>query len=611
MLKATRTIQSKLFVYYSSIFLFIITTIILPFYFYSVKALENKTSESLLQLSSFIAKKLDNEIKDIDSLSTKILFSDPLTTLFSSNIFEETSDCLYSQRKFNEIIYSITGPEFPVFQINMFNLKGNYIGTGNYSSFSKLSQDIISSNVFIKDVINNDGSKFIMGTHYSSLPLSNVPVISLYRAFSRNLGGKFDSIIEIQQSYNHISSIIKDSLVSPNNSNIDKRIYVFDHKGSIVYPLATEIRDNSSAYMPNVKTYWDEISSRKFNSNTFIIKEMNTKSDEILAGYHSDYSDWTVIVVETKKNLLKPITDFKSKILIVAILILVITLLITYFVSKELTTPIKKIHKLIKDLNFETLCPKSTYDIRSSINELEDLNMSFQEMCLRLKESLDETVSSRSHEIQSRMLALQSQMNPHFLYNTITTISILGEESGQESITKACEDLSSMLRYISSDDANPVTIEEELDHTLNYLNLIKVRFLDDLTFSFNIPKEMHNIKIPKLIIQPLVENCTKYCTTIAPIWNIHIEGRLTDNSWEITVSDNGPGFDELKLRLLKENLSSIDPYNMLPTLKLNGMGLINIYIRLKLMYGSSSVFQLRNDSTGGTVVTIGGPLNID
>jgi two-component system, sensor histidine kinase YesM len=225
----------------------------------------------------------------------------------------------------------------------------------------------------------------------------------------------------------------------------------------------------------------------------------------------------------------------------------------------------------------------------------------------RLKNSLEETVISRSHEVHSLMLSLQSQMNPHFLYNTISVISVMAEEDGKVNIVKACEDLSNMLRYISSESSEPVLLSLELEHTLSFMNLMKLRYADDLSFSLNIPENMHTIKIPKLVIQPLVENCTKYAINVDPPWKTEITGIVSSNQWEIIVQDNGTGFNEAWLDSVKKRFELINIYNM-PELKLNGMGLANIFIRLKLLYGKDAIFELYNHPDGGAIVKIGGTI---
>ncbi len=120
---------------------------------------------------------------------------------------------------------------------------------------------------------------------------------------------------------------------------------------------------------------------------------------------------------------------------------------------------------------------------------------------------------------------------------------------------------------------------------------------------------MH-VQVPSLIIEPLVENCTKYGVNVDPPWRIDVEGKQTENRWEITVTDNGPGFPEEKLTAIRNKLSEIHPYTDVPKLKLDGMGLLNIYIRLKLLYGEQAYFSAGNSLEGGAQVVVGGPMDI-
>ena len=138
-----------------------------------------------------------------------------------------------------------------------------------------------------------------------------------------------------------------------------------------------------------------------------------------------------------------------------------VTLMVSYLIAQKVTVPIRRLYMSIKNLNLDTLGEHQDETLHSSLNELEVLNHSFLEMKDRLEQSLEETISSKSHEIQAKMLALQSQMNPHFLYNTLTTISIMAENGGNTDITEVCDSLSSMLRYISGDEPGLVTIQEE------------------------------------------------------------------------------------------------------------------------------------------------------
>lgn len=98
-------------------------------------------------------------------------------------------------------------------------------------------------------------------------------------------------------------------------------------------------------------------------------------------------------------------------------------------------------------------------------NEIESLLVSFRDMHSRLRQSANELVTSQSRELESRMMALQTKMNPHFLYNTIATINVLADEQGNKDITMICKDLSGMLRYITSESSGNVLIIDEIVHT--------------------------------------------------------------------------------------------------------------------------------------------------
>jgi Predicted signal transduction protein with a C-terminal ATPase domain len=595
-----KTIQFKLFISYSSFIALIIISFIIYFYFYTAGALEKKSSEALYQLSGYIAAQLDMELKNMNSLSDKLLFSKPLKAVYYSDIYEVSNMSIYEQRKFNELVYSITGPQFPFYQINMFQMKGCLAAIGINNNFLTLPRNDIDDSEWAMEVLALNGTKMITVPHKDFFGFSNKEVISLCRSFSQDFGKKPDSIIEIQQDYDKFISIINNAVKTPGIKNEKlQKVYVFNSKGELIYPV---VANNSSI----IQLYWNEIKKHK-GLHTFLVDKPAFGEKQIMAYTYSDFSDWTVVVNEKETSLLEPVIRFRNNTLLAGLIILLITLVLSFFVSKGLTTPIKKLHKFIKSLSLQSLPSETSLKLSSDVMELEDLSRSFSEMCTKLRNSLDEAVASRSHEMQARMLALQSQMNPHFLYNTISVISIMAESDKSIQVVKACTNLSSMLRYVSSDDMSPVTLHDEIEHSLNFLNLMEIRYRDNLNYELQIPDGMLEIRIPKLIIQPLVENSTKYAINADPPWNIRISGKSDLTSWEVSVYDNGDGFEEKTLMSIIDRLESVDLFNM-PGMKLDGMGLINIYIRLKLMYGENFIFKVSNNPDGGAMVTVGGSI---
>lgn len=605
-----RTIQSKLFISYSALILGMIAVFVTSYYISTSKTLENKASESIHQLSTYISSQIDAELKNMDMASQKITFSNTLKELFYSDLSKiDNVSTIYNQRKFNDIVYSIMGPQMPVLQINIINMNGNYIGSGSYPIYTTLPVGKTDSIKWIREALQKDGKKHIVGPHTDDWGNFKKNVISLCRAFGNDWGMNVDSVIEVQQDYEVISEIIKNATKDHNgNASTDKQVYILNGSGNLIYPLSSSATPevDKTDLLNESQLYWKKIKSNKSLSKELKITNNKTDKRYIAVYTKSDYSGWTVLLSESEISVLEPVVTFRNNILLASLLILFITLALSFAVSKSLTNPIKGIHRSIKNLSLETLTPKHSNNIKSDLNELEELNLAFMEMCSRLKASLEDAVVSRSHEIQARMLALQSQMNPHFLYNILAIISIHAEKNGQNDIVKMCSDLSEMLRYIASEAPQNVTISEELSYTIRYLDLMKKRYPRQFECTIDLPPQMYDIMIPKLVIQPLVENCFKYAINVKPPWHISITGICSGNNWRISVVDNGPGFEESVLESLNLKTSDISFKPQTSQKSLKGIGLINILTRLKLAYDEWALFEAVNNNSGGANVTIGG-----
>jgi len=277
---------------------------------------------------------------------------------------------------------------------------------------------------------------------------------------------------------------------------------------------------------------------------------------------------------------------------------------IAYFAARHITNPIDLIYKQVASFRLDQAHTKA--NIHTSIYELNSLNDGFYDMQEKLRESIERQLLLQNQEMQSKMLALQSQMNPHFLFNSISAIQSMAEEGMDKEIIVMCQAIANLLRYISSDSDKLVPLQTELKHTENYLTCMMIRYQEDLTYSVDVPESMLPLKIPKLCIQLLVENAIKFSTSIKPPWHIKIRGFVVDNCYYISVIDNGPGFDPETILTIEEKIRQIDKSGLLPSLEIKGMGLMNIYIRLKILNSTNFTFRLENLESGGASVTIGG-----
>lgn len=225
------------------------------------------------------------------------------------------------------------------------------------------------------------------------------------------------------------------------------------------------------------------------------------------------------------------------------------------------------------------------------------------------KESAQTMLLLKEQELQAHMLALQAQMNPHFLYNSLNTISAMAEEGMCAEVSSMSQDITSILRYISSDKEPVSTVEEELEHCDLYLKCIKSRYKDALSYEFDIDDDLLDMDIPKLCVQLLIENSVKFATRTQPPWHIRIEGYIDSERWLISVKDNGTGFDEAVSQKLRSQMDEILENSILPSLELDGMGILNIFLRFYLTFGNSFIFDFGNLPERGAFVIVGGHFN--
>jgi two-component system sensor histidine kinase YesM len=581
-----------LFASFSALILVLIGLCALLLYFYISHTLTRNVTDSMSAHTDRISFQTDALIEDMNQLSGRLLFSQDLLDLFYSDMFDYGGASLVKQHQFNGLLYAIIGPQFPPYQINLLQLTGEYAGVGKTVLITRQPSATVASIPWLPACMGLDGAKLIVTTHSDAFGYQRDPVVSLCRAFAPRWGRKNDSLMEIQVAYAQIEELVKRQMSAATGS----QVFIFDPTGTPVYPQGAAVE--AGAYYEAVHTATSpEMLTAKIGDQT-----------QVLAYTHSRLTDWTVVVARSYDSLFEPVRRFRIAALLAALAVLLLTLLVTYAIARSLTRPIQQMHRSVAELSLETLPNDKLFKIDTDVNELQELNVAFRTMCVRLRESIGEAVAARAAAIQARALALQAQMNPHFLYNMLATISILAEKGRSAQVSEVCESLSDMMRYISAGGDQPVTVADELRHAEAYAGLMHTRFADELTFTFDIPVELMPILLPRLTIQPLLENCTKYATTNAPPWRIAVTGTVADGGWRITVSDNGPGFTPEALARLAQQPGKADAAQVTA---LHGMGLANIRERLSLFYGAEAVFEFGNNPAGGAYVTIGGSVKPD
>lgn len=234
--------------------------------------------------------------------------------------------------------------------------------------------------------------------------------------------------------------------------------------------------------------------------------------------------------------------------------------------------------KRIQDGELELMLPEEGND------EITELSSEINRMLCRIKElnqdNLDRQLLAKNAQIKS----LQNQINAHFMYNVLESIKMMAEIEEKYEISDAITSLGKMLRYSMKWMTGTVTVEEEITYIRNYLSLLNLRFDYEIYLSLNIPDEIYHMQIPKMLLQPLVENAVYHgIEEMAQDTNIYIKGQFVDEqSCTLEVADAGRGMDEETLMNLRKKI-----YTQTRSTEEggHGIGLKNVQDRVQLYYG--------------------------
>ena len=306
---------------------------------------------------------------------------------------------------------------------------------------------------------------------------------------------------------------------------------------------------------------------------------------------------------------MEPVHTFLIFVVIIGLSILAVGIASVYWISHEVTRPLRQLSENIENVSLSNLSLQIPN--AAGRDEFVQINESFEHMFACLENSMNEVVQLKAHELKAHMLALQSQMDPHFMFNVISVIKAMSHENDNDDIDKVCDYMADTLRYVSSYRDTDVPLGKELENAENYLHLMKYRFEDKLQYTMEIDPTVlfEDAQIPKLSLQPLIENCFQHAFGHQPPpWNITVRGSIHNGMWRISVQDNGEGISpEVVERLYAQADEFIrQPSDRLLTLKVGGMGLVNTLVRLKLRYKDKMIFNIETAPDGGSIITIGG-----
>lgn len=263
-------------------------------------------------------------------------------------------------------------------------------------------------------------------------------------------------------------------------------------------------------------------------------------------------------------------------------------------ISRSMTRPIDELYGRVQSVDAGELIPLNP--VQANDEKLQALSNSFEEMIERLAQQLELNKEEANKLRAMELMLLQAQINPHFLYNTLDTIIWLVETGKNEQAVEMVSSLSNFFRSSLSKGRDVITISEEELHVKSYLEIQQFRYRDKLTYELDFDKEIDKYRIPKLTLQPLVENALYHGIKLKRgMGNIKITGSRIEDKIMLTVEDTGIGMDEEELIRVKEALEAEHAV---------GFGMAAVYKRLKLMFGNQCSFDVTGEKNKGTKILI-------
>jgi len=314
--------------------------------------------------------------------------------------------------------------------------------------------------------------------------------------------------------------------------------------------------------------------------------------DTILEYIYYETMEMENVRAEMEVEMLK-----NMEFMIIMVIIMILGgLFISIFISNSISKPVKELSHITNQV------AKGDLTVRSHIKngaEVKMLSDSLNIMIEKLSNLIETVKIEQSNLRETEIKLLQEQINPHFLYNTLDTIIWLAETGKQDYVVQVVGSLSRYFRTSLSKGKDLVTLKDEELHVCSYLQIQKVRYGDILEYEIDLPKELSLCRIPKITLQPLVENALYHgIKNKRSKGKISLIGRKENNNIIIKVIDNGLGMTQERLKQVIESLHRRSEYNK------DFYGLFNVNERIRMIFGADYGLSIKSTYGEGTEVTV-------
>lgn len=589
------TIQVKLTVSFFLVLLISNGVITYLFYNNSVNQIYIKLSQSTQKTVLQVNKTIDFYIRDIERLSLSV-FADPLVQRVLRDPAQDKTQQLQNDSDVELRLLNLSMVRPNVIGIYIYSLDGHiyYQTKGNTPA---LDYKVEQEPWYTKVKENMEEKYFLIPTSWETHTYMKIfQTVSLVRRIS-------DTTVTRSLGYMKIDTDLDalDSIVSSVRTNEVSRVVIIssDHKTlldtALKYP-----EDLSNKHFVNRVTAEE--------SGQF--REIVDGIEQLIVFHRSPYTGWTVAAMLPISTMNKENKQIRNSVILIACIMIGLSSLFAYWISNNLTKRIRSLKRMMVKAEM------GQFDVRvedTSSDEVGNLTMGFNSMLRNIDELIHQNYILQLKEAESQMQALQAQINPHFLYNTLNVMRSISNYHGVSVVAKMVEVLSDMFRYSIMKDSGYVELNEELEQVKRYLFIQNIRFDHLFTLETEVPDLLLKTSIVRQTLQPIVEN-----SIIHGLENMDEPGKLLIRAHRegskiiVMIIDNGVGIEPERLRNIQEGLSdahlqiwhSMPNQTRMGTGMGTGMGIRNVHQRLQLRFGKEYGLSIDSVYRQGTTVSL-------
>ncbi len=467
--------------------------------------------------------------------------------------------------------------------LSCFSKDGELIGSAPVGTMKK-NTDITKQSWFM------NATNQMENLHFSELHVQNIFetssnrhywVISLSRSVELASNGKIsEGILLVDMNFSGIRQLF----AKVNNSDMGY-VYLINNDGRIIYhPRQNLIFSNMIQENNLVASQYEDGA----------YKESFQGEDRMVVVKTVGYMGWKIVGVTPMDDFYQ---DF-SRTKVIAVVIIVLAILVMIFANRFLALrvvqPLKKLEDSLTGIGVD----RNPQIYIGGSQEIQHLGKTIGSMVEQLRKLTDDIVREQEEKRKSELDALQSQINPHFLYNTLDSIMWMIESEQYEDAIAMVHSLGRLLRISLSKGKNIITIGDELQHAKSYLDIQKYRYKNKFTSYFEVEEGIEKYKTIKLIIQPLIENAIYYgMEYMDGDGEIHIRAYSKEEDLFIEVEDNGLGMPQEQVEHLLTDHTRIRS-------KGSGIGIRNVHQRIQLYFGEKYGLEITSEPDEGTMVRI-------